>query len=60
MNFAFLLSRPHLMVDQVILYSVKGPCYGGGADLKKTNLSVNEGGSFEVSSCSCVMSLEGC
>jgi hypothetical protein len=38
MNFARLLSRPCLMVDQVILCSVKGPCYGGGADLKRTDL----------------------
>jgi hypothetical protein len=28
------------MVDQVILCSVKGPCYGGGADLKRTDLGV--------------------
>jgi hypothetical protein len=60
MNFARLLSRPRLMVDQVILCSVKGPCYGGGADLKKTNLGVNGGGPFEASSRPCVMSLEGC
>jgi hypothetical protein len=35
MNFARLSSRPRLMVDQVVLCSVKGPCYGGGADLKR-------------------------
>jgi hypothetical protein len=60
MNFARLSSRPRLMVDQVVLCSVKGPCYGGGADLKRDWPWCERRRPLKASSHPCVMSLEGC